>query len=89
MTPVPARGSSTVIERTPEATLSWLQEPDDPAVAVLTRRALLDEPESPDMQALWALRNAFGPIVAILEAKGEPSKWLTLRALTVLRHFGG
>jgi hypothetical protein len=41
-----------------------------------------------DDQMRWRLRNTFnGKTVANIEKKGQPSKWLTLRALQVLRHF--
>jgi len=37
----------------------------------------------------WKLeRSLNGKTLAVVERKGAPSKWLTLRALTVLRHFG-
>lgn len=36
----------------------------------------------------WHIRNSLnGKMLADVEAKGEPSKWLTLRALKVLAHF--
>ncbi len=35
------------------------------------------------------MRTSFnGKMIASVETKGQPSKWLTLRALQVLRHFG-
>lgn len=38
---------------------------------------------------LWKLeRSLNGKMLADVENKGQPSKWLTLRALVVLRHFG-
>lgn len=38
----------------------------------------------------WSLdRSLNGKMLADVESKGEASKWLTLRALTVLRHFRG
>lgn len=38
----------------------------------------------------WTLRNTFnGRMIADVETKGEPSKWLTLRALQVIEAFGG
>ena len=37
----------------------------------------------------WTLRNSLnGKMIADVETKGQPSKWLTLRALQVLDHFG-
>lgn len=42
-----------------------------------------------DPQRRWVLRNTFnGKMLADVEAKGQPSRWLTLHALDVLRHFG-
>ena len=39
----------------------------------------------------WLLRNTFnGKMWLDIEAKGEPSKWITLRAMRVLkRYYGG
>lgn len=52
--------------------------------------AALDLVESAaDDRMRWKLRNTFnGRMIADVEAKGEPSKWLTLRALQVLEAFG-
>jgi hypothetical protein len=37
----------------------------------------------------WRLEDSLnGKMLADVERKGRPSKWITLRALTVLRHFG-
>jgi len=42
-----------------------------------------------DPQMRWTLRNTLnGKMLADVEAKGRPSKWLTLRALQVLEAFG-
>ncbi len=42
-----------------------------------------------DGQMRWKLRNSFnGKMLADVEEKGQPSRWLTYRALRVLRHFG-
>jgi hypothetical protein len=39
-----------------------------------------------DREMRWKLRNSFnGKMIADVETKGEPSRWLTLRALQVLR----
>ncbi len=54
----------------------------EPALAVVREQA--------DAEWRWKLRNSLnGKMLADVERKGEPSRWLTLRALTVLRHFGG
>ena len=37
----------------------------------------------------WMLENSLnGKMLADIEQKGKPSKWITLHALTVLKHFG-
>lgn len=41
-----------------------------------------------DQEMRWTLRNSLnGKMLADVESKGAPSKWLTLRALQVLSHF--
>jgi hypothetical protein len=41
-----------------------------------------------DSEMRWSMRNSFnGKMLADIEARGKPSKWLTLRALRVLEHF--
>ncbi|MDO8916047.1 MAG: hypothetical protein Q7W16_08205, partial [Coriobacteriia bacterium] len=41
-----------------------------------------------DTQSRWSMRNSHnGKMIADVEEKGRPSKWVTLRALTVLEHF--
>lgn len=53
----------------------------EPAVATVVEQA--------DAGMRWKLRNTLnGKMLADVERKGEPSRWLTLRALEVLRHFG-
>jgi hypothetical protein len=45
--------------------------------------------DAADTDMRWTLRNSFnGKMLADVEKKGQPSKWLTLRALEVLQHFG-
>ena len=37
----------------------------------------------------WKLDDSLnGKMLADVERKGEPSKWITLRAMIVLKHFG-
>jgi hypothetical protein len=64
-----------VLDSVAPATLDWLRETDNPAVAVLTRRTLLGEPESPEIAALWARRNEYPPVAAILDAMREDGSW--------------
>lgn len=41
-----------------------------------------------DSEGRWVVRNTFnGRMLADLEKKGQPSRWLVFRALHVLRHF--
>ena len=71
------------------------------ALEALLALASVGEPRRPEYQAAlalvesaadaqmrWTLRNSFnGKMIADVEKRGRPSKWLTLRALTVLDHF--
>jgi hypothetical protein len=42
-----------------------------------------------DGEMRWTMRNSLnGKMLSDVEQKGQPSRWLTLRALTVLKHFG-
>ena len=60
----------------PAETLSWLLEPENPAVAVLTRRTLLGEAEDDIATAeLWTRRNEYAPVAAILGAQLEDGSW--------------
>jgi hypothetical protein len=61
----------------PPATLDWLLEPDNPQVAVLTHRDLLREADSPETAALWARRNDYAPVAAILDAQRADGSWET------------
>ncbi len=61
----------------PAPTLEWLLEPSNPAVAVLTRRTLLDEPDDATTTKLWAKRNEYPPVAAILDAQAEDGSWAT------------
>jgi len=52
-------------------------------------RALEVVRSAADDQMRWTMKNSLnGKMIADVEVKGQPSKWLTLRALTVLSHFG-
>jgi len=72
MSNTPAQVASSI----PDTTLDWLLEPDNPAVAVLTRRTLLGEPDTPETNALWAGRNAYAPVAAILDAQLDDGSWV-------------
>ena len=42
-----------------------------------------------DEQSRWKMENSFnGRFIADIETKGQPSKWITLRALRVLKNLG-
>jgi len=73
--PKTAPAAAAAIAGVPGDTLAWLCEPDNPAVAVLTRRTLLAEDESPELAALWARRNEYAPVAAILDAQLEDGSW--------------
>ena len=60
-----------VLTDVPRTTLDWLLAEDNPAVAVLTRRTLLGEPDSAETQGRWQRRNEYAPVAAILEAANE------------------
>ncbi|MBN1193008.1 MAG: hypothetical protein JXA36_04890 [Coriobacteriia bacterium] len=59
----------------PGATVTWLTAEENPAVACLTRRKLLDEPPSAGLDALWAQRNSYTPVARILELMQADGSW--------------
>jgi hypothetical protein len=67
--------STVSVPAVPPATPAWLLEPDDPAVAVLTRRTLLRLPDDEAAAALWLRRNEYAPVAAILDAMREDGSW--------------
>lgn len=67
------------MQRVPQATLDWLMEPDNPAVAVLTRRTLLAKEPSAALERLWAHRNDYPPVSAILNAMRPDGSWLPIQ----------
>ncbi len=70
-----ATSAPSVLSRVPPETIAWLTGPENPAVAALTRRTLLVEPDSPDLEALWAQRNGYAPVRSILEAQNADGSW--------------
>ena len=51
-------------------------------------RALVSVRSAADSEMRWKLKTSFnGKMLADVEIKGQPSKWLTLRALQMLDHF--
>ncbi len=72
---------SDVLETT--AVLVKLGHGDDPRLTNALRLILSKQ----DAQGRWKLENALtGKMWADIEQKGKPSKWVTLRALRVLKH---
>lgn len=69
------RAGKTALASVPDQTIEWLTEPDNPAVAALTRRELLGEPGSPEITALWAGRNEYPPVARILSLQAEDGSW--------------
>ena len=78
--------------------LAWLLEPDaaNPTIRFFALRELLDQPaDAPAVVAAQAAVMISGPVPAILEVwvdierKGRPSKWVTLRALRVIKALEG
>lgn len=67
--------ASASMAQVPSETLEWLTGEDNPAVAVLTRRTLMHEHDSAMTQALWARRNDYPPIAAILDAQRADGSW--------------
>jgi hypothetical protein len=67
--------ASVLAHTVPAETLSWLLEPDNPAVAVLTRRELLGGADDGASAALWARRNEYAPVASILSAQREDGSW--------------
>ena len=56
---------------------------DDPRLANALQLVLSKQ----DAQGFWKLENTLnGKMWADIEEKGKPSKWITLRALRVLKH---
>lgn len=63
------------------ATVGEMRRPEYEAAIDVVRRAA-------DPQMRWTMRNSLnGKMLADVETKGAPSKWLTLRALQTLSHF--
>jgi len=64
-----------VLAQVPPATLDWLLEPENSSVRFLT---------------LWNLEQSLsGRTLVGLEPRGRPGKWVTLKALTVLKTLSG
>lgn len=69
--------TSELASRVPDATLEWLLQPDNPAVAVITRRILVGQADDPATRALWSRRNEYEPVATILKAMHEDGSWDT------------
>lgn len=72
-----SRAVTGIVTRVPPATIDWLLGEDNPAVAALTRRTLLGDPDSPVAAKQWARRNSYPPVAAILDAERSDGSWET------------
>lgn len=61
----------------PDSTIAWLTDRANPVVTVLARRDLLGAMDSPELTGLWAERNQYQPIAAILDAMRPDGSWTT------------
>lgn len=59
----------------PAATREWLTSAENPAVAVLARRNLFGEPESPELEGLWATRTTYAPVAQMLDLMQPDGSW--------------
>ncbi len=69
--------AARIVSEVPAETIGWLLEPENPAVAVLTRRGLLGEADDAATAALWERRNEYAPVAAILDAQLDDGSWTT------------
>lgn len=69
------------------------KQPDDPEVVkvkaeIMTKGVVPKILSKQDNSGRWNLENSFnGRFQVNIEKKSEPSKWITLRALTVLKRY--
>jgi len=68
--------AARILESVPAETIAWLTEPDNPAVAALTRRTILGEPDDAATAALWSRRNEYPPVAAILDEQLKDGSWM-------------
>ena len=66
---------AAILDRVPQKTLDWLLAEENPAVAVLTSRTLLGEKDDAATKALWARRNEYPAVAAILDAVRDDGSW--------------
>jgi len=74
----------------PADVLEWLLEPDNPPVRYLALISLRLEVIRQKMtkEGTWILENSLnGKMLADVEEKGKPSKWLTYFGHHILMHF--
>jgi hypothetical protein len=64
-----------VLQQVPPETLDWLLDGEIPQVSVLARRELLGKSDDAATGALWARRNEYAPVAAILDAQREDGSW--------------
>ncbi len=63
------------IASVPPETIDWLTAEENPAVAVLTRRSLLGEEDTPETLSLWEGRNRYAPVAHILDLMQPDGSW--------------
>lgn len=73
---MPGITHSAIIDTVPAETLAWLLDPGNPAVAVPTRRTLIGKVDDAATIALWASRNEYASVAAILEAQQTDGSWM-------------
>lgn len=70
-----AVSTKPIASQVPAETLEWLLEPENPVVAVLTRRTLLGDTDDPATEKLWARRRDYAPVAEILRQQREGGSW--------------
>ncbi len=66
-----------ILDAVPPETVEWLLAEENPAVAVLTRRALLGKSDDAAAKRLWKRRNEYEPVARILAAQLDDGSWIT------------
>jgi len=69
-------GPAAIMGGVPAQTVEWLLQHDNPAVAALTRRTLLGDADPDTSAELWARRNEYAPVEAILGAQLDDGSWI-------------
>lgn len=75
MTSTTTATRAAILNEVPQATLEWLTSDDNPAVAALALRRLSGETDDAAAAGLWAHRNDYPPVAAILDAMRDDGSW--------------